>query len=584
MITKLWNPDVTSGCESAGVLACRCLIGLLVSVLLFEPILLSAQSRRQDKRDRKEKPKRRRSDIDAFSKQETTLEEEQAGTSEPQVKIGRLSKAAYDAVIRSGRYILGPGDIFVVVVDRNEEPEVHDILVGAAGKLVIPYVGAIQVAGLSLKDADGAIQAAVRSRFQHLGISITLSVLRTFSVNVVGEVRFPGAYEVHGVEQVSELIMRAGGLLQEPEGRASLRNIEVQRISENGTIEKSGRKADLALWRLSGEIDYNPFLLDGDQILVPVLGDSISISGAVQRPGNYEYAPDDRVADLVRLGGGLVGNLTIATAERLRLPKNGKTEERIQIDLGRALNGDPAANLKLQTGDKLYVAGAEQRVTVEGEVRFPGAYPIEDNLTLKELIRLAGGFTALASLAQASLIRKVEYGNNNDEEDVVLNRLLSLPRSQLTDEERALLTMKTQQVPGRLPVDFVALFERGDEKHNIHLKGDDIVRVPRFSPSVLVNGFVLAPAAIPYDSTYIISDYIARAGGFSDRARKTDVVVIQGSTGNAVKASKVQRISPGDAIYVPSKTPGQGWRIFREALLVITQIATLILIIQNTRK
>jgi protein involved in polysaccharide export with SLBB domain len=255
----------------------------------------------------------------------------------------------------------------------------------------------------------------------------------------------------------------------------------------------------------------------------------------------------------------------------------------VPVDLGGALNGDPAANSGLQAGDKLYVEGEEQRVTVEGEVRFPGAYPIEEGLTLKALIGRAGGFTPSASLAQASVVRQVDYGSSN-EEDVVLNRLLALPRSQRTIEEQAVLTMKTQQVPGRLPIDFVALFERGDEKHNISLEGDDIIRIPRFMPSVLVNGFVLAPAAIPYDSTYTLHDYIARAGGFSDRARKDHVVVVQGGTGNSVKAKKVQRISPGDAIYVPSKAPGQGWRIFRESLLVLTQIATLILIIQNTRK
>ncbi len=580
MITKICKPDPADA--HAGrltTLACRCIVGLLVFVFAFEPILLYAQPRRrQAEREKKEKPKRRRSDIEAFS----GLEEERKGI-ETKIEAERLSKAAYDAVIRPGRYIVGPSDVFVVVVDRNEEPEVQKVLVGATGKLVIPYVGAVQVAGLSLKEAEAAIQATVQSSFQHLDISITLTFLRTFTVNVVGEVRFPGAYDVRGVEQVSELIKRSGGLLSEPEGRASLRNIQVQRFSDEGTVEKSNRKADLALWRLTGEIDYNPFLLDGDQILVPARGDSISVSGAVQRPGNYEYAPGDRVTDLVRLASGLAGNLKTATAELLRLPKDGKPEKRIQIDLAGALADDSTANFQLQTGDKLYVEGREQRVTLEGEVRFPGAYPIEDGLRLKELIHRAGGFTPSASLAQASVVRQIDYGHN-DEEDVVLNRLLSLPRTQLTDEEQALLTMKTQQVPGRLPVDFTSLFERGKNEHNIRLKGGDIIRIPRFTPSVLVNGSVLAPAAIPYDSTYTINDYIDRAGGFSDRAKRRGVIVIKGSTLNRVKASKVNQIAPGDAIFVPDKIPGQGWRIFRETLMVATQIATLILIIQNTRR
>ena len=347
-------------------------------------------------------------------------------------------------------------------------------------------------------------------------------------------------------------------------------------------MEISDRRIDLQLFNITGDSAYNPYLLDGDQILVPARSDSTSISGAVQRPGNYEYAPGDRIADLVKLGGGPIGDPGGTKSELFRLLGDDERKQRGPVDLVEALKGDTAANLHLQAGDKLYVEGKEEWVTVEGEVRFAGAYPIEAGLTLRDLVEKAQ-LTSTASLAQASLIRQVQYGVQDDE-DAVLKRLLSIPRSQLTDGERALLTFKTQEVPGRLPVDFVALFERGDQSHNILLKGGDIVRVPQFVSSVLVNGAVLAPAAIPYDSTYTIDDYIVKAGGFSDRAKKRDIVVVQGSTGHSVKARKVDRIAPGDAVYVPLKSPGQGWRIFRETLLVVTQIATLILIIQNTRK
>ncbi len=584
MITTLWNPRMAHP-QKGGVkaLACRLLVGLLVFGFLFEPILLHAQTRRrQEDRQREEKPKRRRSDVDAFSRSETGLEEEGMGTPQVQVDIGRLSKAAYDAVIRSGRYILGPGDIFISLVEREGEPEVQEIMVGAEGALVIPFVGPVQVAGLSLLEANVAIQAAIQSRFRHLEIYVNLARLRTFSVNVLGEVRWPGTYMVHGVESVSDLVMRAGGLLQEPEGKSSLRNIRVERILTNGNIEPTDRKADLALWRLSGKVDQNPFLLDGDLIFVPVRGDSINITGAVHRPGNYEHAPGDRVADLILLGGGLVGPLETATAELLRLPQKGRPSERTQIDLERTLHGDPSTNLELQAGDKLYVEGEEHRVTLEGEVRFPGAYPIENGLTLKELVDRAGSFTTLASLAQASVIRQVEY-EDSEGEDVILNRLLDRPAAELSDEEQAVVTMKTQQVPGRLPVDFIALFERNAEQHNIPLKGGDIVRVPRLVNSVIINGFVITPGAIPYDSTYAVEDYIARAGGFNARANKGGVVVIKASTGNSVNASKVERLDPGDKIYVPPEPPGQGYRLFRETLTVMSQIATLILTIRAIR-
>ena len=101
---------------------------------------------------------------------------------------------------------------------------------------------------------------------------------------------------------------------------------------------------------------------------------------------------------------------------------------------------------------------------------------------------------------------------------------------------------------------------------------------------VRTDGIVsFAPAAIPYDSTYAIADYIERAGGFTDRAKRKSIVVVQGGTGKSVKASRITRISPGDKIFVPAKTPVDGWRIFRETLVVLTQVATLIILVRSVR-
>ena len=149
MITTLWNPRMAYP-QKGGVkaLACRLLVGLLVFGFLFEPLLLHAQTRRrQEDRQREEKPKRRRSNVDAFSRSETGLEEKGMGTPQIQVDIGRLSKAAYDAVIRSGRYILGPGDIFISMVELEGEPKVQEIMVGAEGALVDDLLDSVGVHG-----------------------------------------------------------------------------------------------------------------------------------------------------------------------------------------------------------------------------------------------------------------------------------------------------------------------------------------------------------------------------------------------------------------------------------------------------
>ena len=556
----------------------QCLIGLLVFALVFQPMVLEAQARRtrDTARDRQEQPERR-GPTRPFTQQALEAREEQEDTRQRSL-LGSISRAAYESVIQSGRYIVGPGDMFAVVLDTGEELDSREIAVGAGGDLVVPYVGSVSVAGKSLAEAYRAIQAAVDARFQQLDIAVTLSRLRTFSANVIGDVQFPGAYGVQGVEQVSELIVKAGGLVDDGRRRASSRNIQILHL-ENGQWQPSGRRADLMMWNLTGKEQYNPFLLDGEQIFVPSRNDSMSVSGVVHQPGNYEYAPGDRVSDLLRLGGGVRERANPESAQVLR------RSQQIAIDLERAIAGDPERDLLLQAGDKLYVRGEETWVYIEGEVRFPGAYPLEEGLTLKILLERAQ-IKQNASLEQASLIRRVNFEERDvAEDDIVLTRLLDIERSQRTDEEEALIALKTQQLSGRLPVDFASLMA-GNRQQDILLRDGDVIRLPRFVPSVRVYGAVRAPANTPYDSTYVVNDYILRAGGLATRAKKNEIVIIQGSTGNAISDAQPQRrVDPGDAIYIPATTPvpGQGYRLFREVLTVSASIASLILTIQAIR-
>lgn len=556
------------------------LLCLLICALILEPMALHAQSRRKNNnRNQDESTERRRGTNQPFSQQ--TLEDRAAQLEEMgvgTVKITSIGKGAYESIIQSGRYIVGPGDMFAVVIGTGETLEASEILVGASGDLVIPNIGAIPVATHSLKNVQERIQKTVSKEFQALAITISLSRLRTFPINVHGEVQFPGAYGVNGVEQASELIIRAGGLLEETGKRASMRNIQIKTLQDDQWVE-TDRHADLLLWNLTGQAAYNPYLLDGDQIFVPPLQDSISVSGAVHRPGNYEYAPTDRVTDLITLGGGLQNPNQIHQAQILRRNANGEWLP-IQIDLQKARQGDPLANIAIYPNDKLFILGEQHYVYVDGEVQFPGTYPFETGLTLRRLLKRAQ-IKPDASLAQASLLRKVNYKEQiEDEEDVVLTRLLAIPRNQRSDEEEALIALKTQQVSGRLPINFSELMAN-ENSPDVMLHDGDVIRIPRFVSSVRVHGAVQAPANIPYDSTATIQHYIDAAGGFTDRARIEGIVLIKGNTETPTKAELSSSVDPGDAIYIPTKdeTPGQGYRIFREVLAVAGSIASLILTI-----
>ena len=110
-----------------------------------------------------------------------------------------------------------------------------------------------------------------------------------------------------------------------------------------------------------------------------------------------------RVSDLLRAGGGLQDAAYGAKAEltRYRVSGDPRQTQLIEVDLAAMLRGDGSADLLLQPFDFLNVKevpewSEQEQVTLLGEVRFPGVYPIQRGETLRSVLERAGGLTALA--------------------------------------------------------------------------------------------------------------------------------------------------------------------------------------------
>jgi protein involved in polysaccharide export with SLBB domain len=108
----------------------RGLLWILILSLVLQPGIAFAQRRSSQKSER-QRPSR--SAIDVFSNRASSSDESQLP-----LEIESISKAAFDAVIRTGKYVLGPGDAFSVVVDTEQGLVAEEIFVGAEGTLVIP--------------------------------------------------------------------------------------------------------------------------------------------------------------------------------------------------------------------------------------------------------------------------------------------------------------------------------------------------------------------------------------------------------------------------------------------------------------
>lgn len=508
-----------------------------------------------------------------------------------EVQAGLIGMEAYREVLASGRYLVGPGDEFIIYTTGMDQPVLAKVM--AEGGLLVPEVGSVPVAGMSLKAAREAVTQAHRQAFRQGQITVELNQLRIFPVTVVGVVGSPGVTVTNGVERISEVLRKAGGL----GGRASHRNIRVAKTgeltaetwkqlqsgSESGNpaaLEQSTRRIDLELFGVTGDSRYNPFAEDGDLVIVPPQADKVGVVGAVQREGFFEYAKGDRVSDLLTLAQGLSPGYEPGSGVLFRYSEDRSRKISLPLDLIGIQSRNPEADLPLQVEDLVVVRhlpGMNRKSTVRvlGEVVYPGFYVVErTGTTLKQVIQWAGGFTADASLPEAQVVRAREGDAKNDPE---MERIATIPVSDRTEDDDQYFIMRSREKRGHMVVDFVALFRREDETQNIALLPDDVIIVPASQRTVIVSGQAAHPGAVIYNESYTVWDYIQRAGGLGWRASK-DIRVIKARTGEMKRAQDAGQMEPGDRIWIKERPQRDYWAIFTQTMGVIGQVSTIVLL------
>ena len=170
-------------------------------------------------------------------------------------------KALSRAVVPD-QYALGPGDGLLINI-WGEYDETYDVRVSPDGKISLPTIGDLSLKGLTLTEAHRLIDGEVKKYYRNVKSGLSLTSLRVFEVQVLGEVLQPGVYLATPVKRVSDVIAQAGGTL--PGG--SQRRVQLHR---NGQLTAT---ADLTAFFRHGDESLNPFLQDGDKVFVPPMGD-----------------------------------------------------------------------------------------------------------------------------------------------------------------------------------------------------------------------------------------------------------------------------------------------------------------------
>jgi protein involved in polysaccharide export with SLBB domain len=307
----------------------------------------------------------------------------------------------------------------------------------------------------------------------------------------------------------------------------------------------------------------------------------VAIQGTVPAPGDYPLEPGMRVADLVRAGGGLGEAALAGKAEITRFDltdADGRRSRTETVDLARALEGDPAANLELRPYDYLVIKnvpnwGPQAVVTLAGEVRYPGKYPITRGETLSSVIARAGGFTDMAFVEGSIFTRdelrereryQLEQFADRIQRDVSVATLAAMQRPQggqatadsaLLVGESLMNLLRDARPVGRLVVDIPAALATPGGPRDVLLKDGDMLLVPAPREEVTVLGEVQVGTSHVFDPELGRDDYVAMSGGARRTADRKHTFIVR-ANGSVVGRSsgwfaRNADVRPGDTIVVP---------------------------------
>jgi protein involved in polysaccharide export with SLBB domain len=423
---------------------------------------------------------------------------------------------------------------------------------------------------------------------------------------IAGSVNSPGLYELKGERTVSQLIELAGGL----NALAFRGRLQIERIVENNRqivfesdLEESKEK----------EVD----LRSGDILKVfQVVQDrrTVRIVGAVQRDGEYGFKPGMTVKDLLSLSGGTKYFAYLKEGEltRLHVTDAGPRVEKMNVDLEKALAGDPTSNLPLQENDQLFIRTIPEwrmysQVTVLGEFRFPGTYTVRKGEKLSSLIERAGGFTEKAyprgAVFTRESVRELQQRRLSESIDRLDRELISrgsislsaaaspeemkAKEGELKQSKELIAKLKTVQASGRMVMEIAPPEVLKKTIYDIELENGDSLVVPENPRSLQTLGAVFNQTAFVFDQTRDLQDYIEMAGGYTESADKGRVFVLK-VNGSAVRpggrglflfsrATQMDGrplLEPGDSIIVPERLDRIAWmREIKDITQIIFQIA-----------
>lgn len=462
-------------------------------------------------------------------------------------------------------YKIAPGDRIII---RIWGVKTYDdvLIVDQHGNIFLPEIGPIQVNGISNSQLQSIVKTKVSEVFtDSLKVYVNLQSAQPVGVFVTGFVTNPGHYAGGMLDSLLTYLDRAGGI---DYSRGTFRNIVVKR--DNNIIAKF----DLYDFLLNGQKPLVQ-LKEGDVILVGQKETEVAVSGLVKQEALFELKSGKAEHKGQKL-------LEMASPSN-KVSHVSVSGVRNNIPIHYYLSLNDFKDFELVNGDSVdFVADVKGQtiiVKISGSITGASRYPIKKTTTLRDLLSYIEVEKELADVNNLYIKRRsvaeqqkitLQTSLRRLEQSALTSTSSSVDEAKIRVDEATLIQDFVKRANSLKP-DGIVVVSRGGVIQDIRLEDGDEIIIPQTNDVVMISGEVMMPKAITYEEGLSLDDYLAAAGGVSNRA-DSELILIAKANGEVGLASDLG-ISRGDQILVMPRFDSKNMQLAKDIMQIIYQLA-----------
>lgn len=440
--------------------------------------------------------------------------------------------------------------------------------VDSQGNIFIPKVGPVHVANTRNGRLNDVISQSIKRVYRdNVGVYAALTNAEPVKVFVTGNVMAPGLYGAYAADSLLHFLDRAGGI---DTATGSFLDIRVRR--GNRTL----RRVSLYDFLLRGELPLIQFQ-DGDIIVVGPKQSTASVSGLVNHPVQFEFDTAIGLNTLLEIAG------LDERATHVQVVRNQRQEREADY---LSLNAD-LSSIMIVSGDEVSVFADRQVgsiiAQIEGEYEGLSQYALPYEANLQQLLEqitptsrsdLSGIQLYRVSIAQRQkqvlkqMLQKLEQA-------VLSARSGTREEAELRSREADLILKFIERASDLEPQGRLVLHE-GFDPASIDLQDRDVLRIPRKTNTVAVQGEVFFPTSFVFRPGKTVGYYLKQAGGLTQKGNKDRIFLIRPS-GEMVEARNgwlsSTKVQAGDEIMVLPKVDSKNFQFSKDLVQIIYQLA-----------